>query len=359
MFKNIKIERFRGIKYADIKDFKQVNLFFGDNNCGKSTLLEALFSLTGQSNPLIPTQLNNIRGYRKVGREDMDINFYKFDSSKPIILSSIGKEDRELEITTFESSSKTIDINNINTISSTSGENFHGFKLKYKLNGKSFNSEIVISDNLTKQDNPKIAVDSRYKETLYAEYLPANYNFASSLQGLSNIINNKEEHVIVSALRMFDNRIKDFQINVDDIRVDIGWDKRVPINIMGDGTRKLLVIIAAIYSCANGIVFIDEIDNGFHYSRLSPLWLMIDALAKRVNCQVFATTHNIDSIKSFASIRSFAQQHKTDNHLNIDDIISNSFAAFNLIHTKEDELKALPYTLEQLNYVINQGVEVR
>lgn len=359
MFENIKIERFRGIKFADIKDFKQVNLFFGDNNCGKSTLLEALFSLTGQSNPLIPTQLNNIRGYGKVGKEDMNINFYKFDSSKPIVLSSAGKENRKLEITTFESSSKTIDINNINTSSSTSGESFHGFRLKYNLNGKSFNSEIVINDNLAKQSNPKIAVDNRYKETLYAEYIPANYKFSLSLQGLSNIINNKEEHVVVSALQMFDNRVKDFQINVDDIRVDIGWDKRVPINIMGDGTRKLLAIIAAVYSCANGIAFIDEIDNGFHYSKLSPLWLMIDSLAKRVNCQVFATTHSIDSIKSFASITNFVQRQNAYNHLNIDDIIGNSFAAFNLIHTKDDELKALPYTLEQLNYVINQGVEVR
>ena len=43
MFDKIEIERFRGIKYASIEGFKQINLFFGKNNCGKSSLLESLF----------------------------------------------------------------------------------------------------------------------------------------------------------------------------------------------------------------------------------------------------------------------------------------------------------------------------
>ena len=43
MFKKIEIKRFRGIKDAVIGDFKRVNLFLGRNNCGKSSLLDALF----------------------------------------------------------------------------------------------------------------------------------------------------------------------------------------------------------------------------------------------------------------------------------------------------------------------------
>lgn len=47
MFDEVKIERFRGIKHASIEGFKQVNLFFGKNNCGKSSLLESLFLVSG------------------------------------------------------------------------------------------------------------------------------------------------------------------------------------------------------------------------------------------------------------------------------------------------------------------------
>ena len=53
MFEKVIIERFRGIRYACIEDFKQINLFFGKNNCGKSSLLESLFLASGLSNPLL------------------------------------------------------------------------------------------------------------------------------------------------------------------------------------------------------------------------------------------------------------------------------------------------------------------
>ena len=60
MFNKIEIERFRGIKHASIEGFKQINLFFGKNNCGKSTLLESLFLLTGLSNPILLRNVNVI-----------------------------------------------------------------------------------------------------------------------------------------------------------------------------------------------------------------------------------------------------------------------------------------------------------
>ena len=49
MFNSVRIERFRGINRADISGFRLVNLFFGKNNCGKSSLLEAIFLACGQS----------------------------------------------------------------------------------------------------------------------------------------------------------------------------------------------------------------------------------------------------------------------------------------------------------------------
>lgn len=340
MFFDIRIERFRGVKLANISGFKRVNLFFGNNNCGKSTLLDSLFLLTGQSNPLLSLQANTLRGYSKIGKDDMRLNFYNLDTTLPIVLSSKKDEVRSLKITTIESNSKDIDLRGLNPALSNVGDGFHGLKLEY---GNNYHSEIVINDNVEKQNNPKITIDKRYRENLYAEYMPSHYNLATSLKGLSNIINNKDEAILIEALKVFDNRIKDLQIIDGDIIIDIGLKTRVPINVMGDGIRKLLAIISGIYSCSGGLILIDEIDNGIHYSKLTNVWQMINQLAKQVNCQVFATTHNIDSIKSFA--------------LNFEK--EEDGVAFVLLHTKDDELKSLSYTMEHLQYVINQGVEVR
>lgn len=47
MLKNLSINRLRGIKQCLINDLARINLFFGKNNCGKTTLLESVFLLSG------------------------------------------------------------------------------------------------------------------------------------------------------------------------------------------------------------------------------------------------------------------------------------------------------------------------
>ena len=45
MFKSIKINNLRAITDLEIKNLGQVNLIVGQNNCGKTTILEAIFFL--------------------------------------------------------------------------------------------------------------------------------------------------------------------------------------------------------------------------------------------------------------------------------------------------------------------------
>ena len=44
-----------------VDDFSRVNVFLGQNNSGKSTVLEAIHMLAGMSNPEMPQNLNRIR----------------------------------------------------------------------------------------------------------------------------------------------------------------------------------------------------------------------------------------------------------------------------------------------------------
>ena len=88
MIKDIKINNFRSINKADIEGFRRVNLLFGKNNCGKSTLLESIFLLTGQSNPTIPVVINFVRGYNKTDEKDLFLNFHNLNINDPIIISS-------------------------------------------------------------------------------------------------------------------------------------------------------------------------------------------------------------------------------------------------------------------------------
>ena len=343
MFKKIEIKRFRGIKDAVIGDFKRVNLFFGRNNCGKSSLLDALFLATGLSNPLLPINVNVMRGYNKTRLKDLELNFYNLDSAQPIHICVENKEKRNIEISLFENNKRDVsfDTNTID-IHSNVIEGEYGLKFNFEINDETFESELRFDLSTTTNtiDFPK-----KYVESLRCIYLTPKYDFNTSIQGLENILKNKDEDFIIEGLRFIEPRVKDFIFTEEGIFVDIGIEKRIPINMMGDGVRKIVSLLTVIYDCKDGIVLIDEISNGFHYSVMSNLWNVIIKAAIKNNTQLFITTHDYDSIKGLR-----------DTALNTYD---ENVATFKLLRTSDDELKALHYSLESVDYSINQEIEIR
>lgn len=113
MFNTLQIKNLRGIKSAEINGFKQINLIFGKNNCGKSTVLEALFLVTGQSNPVLPITVNSMRNYGKFSEDDLNIEFYNLNPENRICISAQGSENRWLEISIIRSNSRTIDLDSL------------------------------------------------------------------------------------------------------------------------------------------------------------------------------------------------------------------------------------------------------
>jgi AAA15 family ATPase/GTPase len=79
-------------------------------------------------------------------------------------------------------------------------------------------------------------------------------------------------------------------------------DERVSIGSLGDGVWRMLGIVLALVNVKNGILLVDEIDTGLHYSVMYDMWKLILKTAKKLNIQVFATTHNSDCWKSLAEV---------------------------------------------------------
>jgi AAA15 family ATPase/GTPase len=344
MFNKIQIERFRGIRYASIEGFKQINLFFGKNNCGKSSLLESLFLASGLSNPLLPIHVNFMRGYGKSNFNDLILNFHNLDSSQPIIIQLIDGEVRNLNITLFKENQENITLNTDSAnILSNVEEGKYGLKLDFQINDTPFSSQLEFDSKDTKNVN-RIVPDN-YTESLQCVYLSPKFDFNASIQGLKKIQENKDEHFIIDGLKLIEPRVKDFIFTDNDVLVDIGLNKRIPVNMMGDGARKIVSLLTAVYDCKNGMLLIDEISNGFHHSVMCDLWKVLINAAIKNNTQLFVTTHDIDSIKGLrdAAIDKF----------------DDKIATFKLLKTNDDELKAYHYSLDSLNYSINQEIEIR
>ena len=344
MFDKIEIERFRGIRYASIEGFKQINLFFGKNNCGKSSLLESLFLVSGLSNPLLSIHVNFMRGYSKVRLNDLKFDFYNLDSTLPIHIRMENEEKRDLKINLFEQNQNNVSLNaeDANILSNVE-EGRYGLRFDFKIDDESFESQLRF-DSANSTDATRI-VPKQYVESLRCTYLSPKYDFSASIQGLKNILQNKDEHFIVEGLKLIEPRVKDFIFTDKEMLVDIGLAKRIPVNMMGDGARKIVSLLTTVYDCKDGALLVDEISNGFHYSVMCNLWKVLINAAIRNNTQLFITTHDTDSIKGLRD----AALYKFDNIV----------AAFKLLKTSDDELKAYHYSLESLDYSINQEIEVR
>jgi AAA15 family ATPase/GTPase len=344
MISKIEIEHYRGIKYASIEGFKQINLFFGKNNCGKTVLLESLFLASGLSNPLLPIHVNFMRGYSKARLNDLKLDFYNLDSSSPIHIRMENEESRDLKINLFEQKQENVSLNADDTnILTTVEEGKFGLKFDFTINDKHFESQLRF-DSANSTDATRI-VSEHYVESLRCTYLSPKYDFSASIQGLKNILQNKDEHFITEGLRLIEPGVKDFIFTDKEMLVDIGLSKRIPVNMMGDGARKIVSLLTAVYDCKDGALLVDEISNGFHYSVMCNLWKVLINAAIRNNTQLFVTTHDVDSIKGLRDAA--LESHK--------DIV----AAFKLLKTSDDELKAYHYSLESLDYSINQEIEVR
>ncbi|EPX56600.1 hypothetical protein D187_007942 [Cystobacter fuscus DSM 2262] len=79
-------------------------------------------------------------------------------------------------------------------------------------------------------------------------------------------------------------------------------EQRVPIGSLGAGSKRLLVLAMNLVKSAGGYVLLDEIDTGLHYSVMVKMWEFVIETARRLNIQVFATTHSLDCIQALAGL---------------------------------------------------------
>lgn len=288
--------------------------------------------------------INNIRGYHKNQPHDLKLDFYHLDTTNPIHIQVMNEDTRDLCITVLKKniSEKLLQTDTTGMISNVE-EDMHGLLLDFHVNGVHFSSQLH-RDSAQEQEITRI-VDNHYQETMRCMYLSPKYDFNASIQGLKTIIQNKDEAYIVEGLQLIEPKVKDFVFTDNEMLVDIGLPRRIPVNMLGDGARKIVSLLTAVYDCKNGALLIDEISNGFHHSVMCSLWKVLINAAHKNDTQLFVTTHDIDSIKGLrdAALPGY----------------ESSVASFRLLKTSDDILQAFHYSLQSLDYSITQEIEVR
>ncbi|HLP94952.1 MAG TPA: AAA family ATPase [Saprospiraceae bacterium] len=300
-FTNFKVQNFKKFSNLEIKNIGQFNLILGDNNVGKTSLLEALTFATEPD--LMFSRLFYIDMQRK-NSNSLDIensilsNFFN-DPEKQEIIFRLGEKRRNLEylltFPTLETLGKFYSQPNPNP------NNYIILKLQQEvLNSNHFSQPAsIIFPRVSSSSNSFIS----------PSFIPFGKGYASDLANIYfSIIESspENEEKLISSL---ENLIPEIKRIITDPKSDeifiiekVEQSKMRPLYSYGEGANKLFRIILEIFQNRDGRVMIDEIDAGIHFCRFENFWNIILKTARDLNVQIFATTHNIECISYFAQI---------------------------------------------------------
>ncbi len=341
-YDNITINNYRGIRHCVIDGLSRINLFFGKNNCGKSSVLESIFLLSGPNLPILPLAAYATRGINRFSEPILESLFYGADRTNKINITTTGMSNRNVvvELTTRTDGETSLDNLAAHQTNDTSAE--YGLDIKFEIDSKQFESHLRIDADANKGRGDQ---NGEYKETVRAKLLTSQLN-DNVISQYAQVIKRKQEGKLFRILRIIEPRLKDIQIGDGGLMADVGYAHRIPIKALGDGIRRAFSVILSIQECAGGVLLIDELENGLHYSVLKELWDTIILACRTYDVQLFASTHSLELIRDLADDECQEQR-------------SEEVAAYRLIKTTDDEVKALRYDFDTLRYNINQDIEVR
>jgi len=312
-YASFEVANFRCFDTFKIDSLNRINLITGVNNCGKTTLLEALFLHIGARNPTLSLIINGLRGLR-VARESTENQwtslFGHFRDSHPIkfIGTSAKGSHRSLKISIQPSSSalggekqfqqETDLISGARQIIIFEFIDEEG--KQYKVTGTPvfvqrenvMTYELRLEPPIPHASMTGIFISGRHGGNLNEE-----------IQRFSNLRKKEKDTILLDALKIIEPRLEKIEIlNYQGASMLHGYlkgyDEPVPSPLLGDGVRRALMVILAIGAADNGVVLVDEIENGIHHSAMKSLWSVIAAAAKTFNCQFFATTHSDECIRA-------------------------------------------------------------
>jgi AAA15 family ATPase/GTPase len=352
------IENYRCFDSLDLDNLKRVNLIAGKNNVGKTALLESIFIHSGSFRPTLALSVDTFRGmnYHSVeigrGENPWHYLFNNLDLDKEI--KFVGKDEnngnREVRLRSIsdaeelENFSEILDLEAEGMKERTLSETDEILRLDYEDSETERGYNLHISSDGV-EINPKPP-----KPKIYSIFLDAEGGIdpETNARRFGNLKKEGKEKIILDILKQIEPRLKDVNTlpagDKSILHGDIGLEKQIPLAAMGGGLNHLASIVLAIADASGGIVLIDEVENGIHYSVLEELWEAIDRSSRRFNTQVFATTHSLECIESAHS--HFEEEEDYD------------FKLTRLERT-DGKMKPIDYKREELDAALESGLEVR
>ena len=118
---------------------------------------------------------------------------------------------------------------------------------------------------------------------------------------LSETILRRTKYNVVDLVRLIDPDVEDLEIlSRQGVRpVLYVRHKRTgftPLNVLGDGVRRIVAIALNLVAAQHGVLLIDEIETAIHKDALVRVFEWLVLACEHFDVQLFATTHSLEAV---------------------------------------------------------------
>lgn len=291
---------YRGLQDLEFTNLKKINILVGPNNCGKTSLLEAIIlsGLFDDIDLLVDTLVSRYHGLSTEYFESM------FPLGKePIIClkSQLSKESEILHTHLTFRKEETIKLDE-NQVART----YHLFELVFSYSYDEIDKNDSFIVRFKEVEKGYEITLGRPKERAIDIRIPCKFisfsRFDRSqklLEDLDKILDLNQRQELIDTLKIFDEDIINFELVGKDRVIKIFKKEEteaLSLYDYGNGMYKAFFIATSALLSQNGILLIDEIEAGIHSRALIDFLLKLIEVCQKNCVQIFLTTHSLEAI---------------------------------------------------------------
>lgn len=317
---NLHIDCYRGISQLDLEEFNHVNILVGDNNAGKTSVMEIICTL---QDPLSLNVWNEIAAkksdlYRGVMYYTAYQNIFPIDREKKIQFNGEFRELGNLSVCMTAEGYKTSiserELNRLNGFMRTGKQNIEDTYvdtnvLELCIRANTRVMEFEIYDFQRRPPRKAISKMNKNEVGIKTVFIEPRDGLENDFSYMSKVILDAEYHAqLIDILREFDPAITSI-IAVEEMGKTVYYvrtnnhSSAVPISVYGDGLKKALRMFAVLAFNKGGIVLIDEVESSIHTSAMNKVFSTLIKWAKKLNIQLFVSTHSREALDTMLNCK--------------------------------------------------------
>lgn len=287
-FSEVLVSHYKALQGLKIQHLNRVNLFAGENNSGKSTLLEAIYTLAIQND--VDSYADLLRRRGKFAQE-MPALWLNRQFDHEATVSGVFF-DRQAEVRV----SKGLEEEEFST------DYLSTLSMEAAFDGNSSSSRLRLFENRMSQSLAQSTVN--LCRVCYSTPF-AIHNQEALLTAFEQSVKENAKNRIVQFIREnIDSGFQDVnQVGEKGLQRFLvtheSLGEAVDLTHFGDGLQRIFHIALQFAACKNGVLLIDEIENAMHHSLFEQFVQLVRELSEAFNVQVFITSHSDECINAF------------------------------------------------------------